>query len=63
MSFAPNEISKNEIMEVANRWAEKVFEGYEVYIAIHDDKDHLHVHFIVNSVNFINGKKLHESKK
>lgn len=62
-SFAPNEISKNEIMEVANRWAEKVFEGHEVYIAIHDDKDHLHAHFIVNSVNFINGKKLHESKK
>lgn len=62
-SFAPNEISKNEIIEVANRWAEKVFEGHEVYIAIHDDKDHLHAHFIVNSVNFINGKKLHESKK
>ena len=62
-SFSPeDEISKEKILEIAIKWAEKSFHGHEVFIAIHDDKDHLHSHFIVNTVNFENGKKLHEKK-
>lgn len=39
------------------------FKGHEVVIATHTDKGHIHNHFIINSVNFENGKKLHTSKK
>ena len=62
-SFSPeDEISKEKILEIAIKWAEESFHGHEVFIAIHDDKEHLHSHFIVNTVNFENGKKLHEKK-
>lgn len=61
-SFAPNEVKKEDVIEIAKKWAGQVFKGYEVFIATHDDKNHLHAHFVVNSVSFENGKKLHESK-
>ena len=62
-SFAPNEVKKEDVIEIAKKWAERAFKGYEVFIAVHNDKKHLHAHFVVNSVSFENGKKLHESKK
>ena len=61
-SFAPNEVKKEDVIEIAKKWAERIFKGYEVFIATHDDNNHLHAHFVVNSVSFENGKKLHESK-
>ena len=61
-SFAPNEVKKEDIIEIAKKWAGQVFKGYEVFIATHDDKNHLHAHFVINSVSFENGRKLHESK-
>lgn len=51
-SFSPNEISKEKVLEVAIKWAEKSFKGHEIFIAVHNDKEHLHSHFIVNTVNF-----------
>lgn len=62
-SFSPNEIELDKVLELSKKWAEKVFEGHEVFMAVHNDREHLHTHFIVNSVNFSTGKKLHESKK
>lgn len=38
------------------------FEGYEVLVAVHKDKDHLHAHIIVNSVSFLNGHKFQYTK-
>ena len=62
-SFSPNEISKEKVLEIAVKWAEKAFQGHEVFIAVHNDKEHLHSHFIVNTVNFETGKKLHEEAR
>lgn len=59
-SFSPNEISKDKVLEIAIKWAEKSFSGHEIFIAVHNDKEHLHSHFIVNTVNFETGEKLHE---
>lgn len=39
------------------------FKGHEVVMATHVDKNHIHNHFIVNSVNFENGKKFHTQKQ
>lgn len=61
-SFKPGEITEDKIMEISKRWAEKAFPGHEVFIAVHNDRDHLHTHFIVNTVSFETGKKLHEKK-
>lgn len=40
----------------------KAFEGFEVLVTTHVDKDHIHSHIIVNSVNIEDGHKLQWSK-
>lgn len=62
-SFEPGETNPQQAHEIGKEWAEKNFEGHEVYIATHTDKDHIHNHFIVNSVNHENGKKINTSKQ
>lgn len=62
-SFSPKEVSKDKALEIAIKWAEEAFPGHEVFIAVHDDKEHFHSHFIVNTVNFETGEKLHEGAR
>lgn len=62
-SFFPKEVSKDKALEIAIKWAEEAFPGHEVFIAVHDDKEHFHSHFIVNTVNFETGEKLHEGAR
>ena len=38
------------------------YEGYEVLVCTHTDREHIHSHFLINSVNFETGKKLHMAK-
>ncbi|MBE6909819.1 MAG: hypothetical protein E7474_09685 [Ruminococcaceae bacterium] len=35
------------------------FKDYEVLVCTHTDREHVHSHFVINSVNFETGKKLH----
>ena len=57
-SFSPDEnITPQMAHEVGCKFAE-YFKGHEVLIATHTDAEHIHTHFIINSVNFENGKKL-----
>ena len=44
--------------EAARRLAE-YFEGCEVLVCTHVDRDHIHSHCIINSVNFETGRKVH----
>lgn len=61
-SFHENEkVTPEQAHEIACKWAEKEFKGHECLISTHVDKGHIHSHFIVNTVNFENGKKLHTS--
>lgn len=62
-SFSPKEVSKDKALEIAIKWAEEAFPGHEIFIAVHDDKEHFHSHFIVNTVNFETGEKLHEGAR
>ena len=39
------------------------FNGFQVLVATHIDKEHLHNHLVVNSVSFENGYKIQMSKK
>lgn len=61
-SFHPDEnITPQEAhaaaLELARQWSD-----HEVIVATHSDASHIHSHFIVNSVSFKNGKKLHFEK-
>ena len=63
-SFSEGEnITPEKAHEIANKWAEKEFKGYECLIATHTDKGHIHSHIIVNSVNFETGEKFRQSKE
>ena len=48
--------------EAARRLAE-YFEGCEVLVCTHVDREHIHSHCIINSVNFETGKKVHMADK
>ena len=39
------------------------YEGHEVLVCTHTDREHIHSHFLINSVNFDTGKKLHIAKE
>lgn len=65
LSFAPDEIDINSAKEYAKKLAEKCFgDRYEVAVGIHKNSagGKIHAHFVVNSVSFIDGKKLHFAK-
>ena len=47
----------------AARRLTKYFEGCEVLVCTHVDREHIHSHCVINSVNFETGKKLHMAKE
>jgi len=58
-SFDPKDtIDPSKAHQLGKEFAKKTFPGYEVLIATHIDKNHLHNHFVVNSVNFEDGAKI-----
>ena len=56
------EVSPTAAHAAALKLAE-YFEGREVLVCTHTDRDHIHSHFIINSVSLEDGKKLHISEK
>lgn len=66
MSFHPDDpdMTQERAHQVGVQFMEKEerFKNFQVVMATHIDKGHIHNHFIVNSVNMTNGKKYRESK-
>ena len=60
-SFDPGEVSPEEAHEIGAQFVQEHFTGYEVVLATHIDKDHIHNHMAVNSVNALTGKKYHST--
>lgn len=56
------EVDPRQAHEAAQRLAE-YFEGCEVLVCTHIDREHIHSHCVINSVNFETGKKLHMAKE
>ena len=54
-------ISPQLAHEIALRFASETekFNGFEIVVSTHCDRDHIHSHFVMNSVNAENGKKFH----
>ena len=62
-SFKPGEVTAEQChqlgLELARRmWGDK----YQVLVATHLDKDHLHNHLVCCSVSFVDGKKFNDNK-
>ena len=62
-SFAPGEVTPEQAHKLGVEFANRLFgDRYEVVVGTHLDKEHLHNHFVINSVSFIDGKKYNYSK-
>ena len=62
-SFPKGEaVDPRQAHEAARRLAE-YFDGCEVLVCTHVDREHIHSHCVINSVNFETGKKLHMAKE
>lgn len=55
-------VDPRQAHKAARRLAE-YFEGCEVLVCTHVDREHIHSHCVINSVNFETGKKLHMAKE
>ena len=64
ISFHKDEdISPAQALEIGQEFVEKFFPNHQSVIGVHQDKDHLHIHIVTNSVSFIDGMKLHQTKR
>ncbi|MBQ6170790.1 MAG: relaxase/mobilization nuclease domain-containing protein, partial [Ruminococcus sp.] len=57
------EIEPELAHKIAVELAEKAFGKYEVVVATHIDREHIHSHLVLNSVSFEDGKKYHSNKE
>ena len=55
-------VDPRQAHEAARRLVE-YFDGCEVLVCTHVDREHIHSHCVINSVNFDTGKKLHMAKE
>ena len=64
-SFAPGECTPAMAHEIGVKLAETLWgDRFQVLVATHLDKEnHLHNHFVVNSVSFLDGKRYHRTKQ
>lgn len=58
-----NDLSNDDYLEIGRKIAKYYYDkGYQVIISFHLDTDTRHLHLLVNSVNYRNGKKFSQSK-
>lgn len=64
LSFAAG-IDAETVYQIGVKFTEEnlLKRGYKSILAVHDDKEHKHVHIITDSVNYITGMKFHEIER
>jgi len=61
-SFKPGEVTPDVAHEIGVKLAEELWPDYQVIVATHLDKAHVHNHFVLNSVS-MRGQKFHATKE
>ena len=61
-SFKENEVTADIAHEIGVKFAEEMFKDYEVVVSTHQNTNHIHNHFIINSVSFKTGKKYNNNR-
>ena len=63
-SFAPGEVTPEQAHAVGVELARRLLgDRYEVIVATHLNKEHLHSHIVFNSVSFVDGMMYRDTKK
>ena len=64
ISFHRDEaVTPEQCLEIGMRFAGKFFPHHQSLVGVHQDRNHLHLHVVTNSVSFADGKKLHQTKR
>lgn len=63
-SFLPGEVTPDQAHEIGVELARRLWgDRFQILITTHLDKNHLHNHFCLNSVSFVDGKKFRGGSK
>ena len=62
-SFKPGEVTPEQCNQLGLELAEKIAPNHQVAVYTHTDKDHIHNHIVINSINLENGKKYQSNKQ
>lgn len=63
-SFKPGEVTPVQCHEIGVKLARRLWgKRFQVLVATHLDRGHLHNHFVINSVSFVDGMKFNCNKK
>ena len=63
-SFLPGEVTPDQAHEIGVELARRLWgDRFQVLVTTHLDKEHLHNHFCLNSVSFVDGKKFRGGSK
>lgn len=57
------QITPEQALEFGKEFAEQWFDGFQSLVGVHIDRNHVHCHIVTNSVSFMDGHKLHNTKK
>ena len=62
-SFKPGEVTPEKAHEIGQQLADHFLKGkYEYVLATHTDRNHIHNHFAINAVSFVDYKKFRMNK-
>ncbi len=63
-SFAEGEVTPEVAHEIGVKLAEELWgDKYEVIVSTHLNTNHLHNHFVINSVSFVDGEKYNNNRR
>lgn len=64
LSFSPDEgLSPADVKKIASKAIEHYEDKYQIVAAVHEDREHLHIHFGMNTTSYCDGSKYHGTKK
>ena len=60
---ADEQITPAIVLDIGRQFVDNFFSDHQCLLGVHQDKGHLHCHILTNSVSYIDGSKLHQTKK
>ena len=57
-SFSPGEVTPDQAHKIGVQMARELWgDRFEIVVATHLDREHIHSHFVINTVSFLDGRK------
>lgn len=64
LSFKEQDITPELAQKIGMEFAQRVWgDRFQIVVTTHLNTNHLHCHFVINSVSFVDGKRLHGEEK